>query len=155
MQTASGLDIIWWITAVELPALAGLFWIGWRNFHSAQNEIDQVRHVAEVGLAHLRQNLDAYKLDVAKSYVSISYLRDVEERLTGHLIRIEEKLDLTRTERAGGAKLTNQKNCSTLLLRKVKTRSKSNANGTWICWRGPFTAKRGAKRCAARKPLRA
>lgn len=104
MQIASGLDIIWWISAVELPALAGLFWIGWRNYQAAQDEIDQVRHAADVGLARLRQNLDAYKLDVAKSYVSISYLRDVEERLTGHLIRIEEKLDLTRTERAGGVK---------------------------------------------------
>jgi len=104
MQTASGLDLIWWITAVELPALAGLFWIGWRNYRTAQDEIDDVRHAAEVGLAHLRQNLDAYKLDVAKSYASMSYLRDVEERLTGHLIRIEEKLDLTRADRAGGVK---------------------------------------------------
>lgn len=104
MQSASGLDLIWWITAVELPALAGLFWIGWRNYRTAQDEIDDVRHEAEVGLAHLRQNLDAYKLDVAKSYASISYLRDVEERLTGHLIRIEDKLDITRSDRAGGSK---------------------------------------------------
>jgi len=104
MQTAPGFDLIWWITAVELPALAGLFWIGWRNYRVAQDEIDEVRHAAEVGLAHLRENLDAYKLDVAKSYASISYLRDVEERLTGHLIRIEEKLDITRSDRVGGGK---------------------------------------------------
>jgi len=104
MQSASGLDLIWWITAVELPALAGLFWIGWRNHRVAQDDIDEVRHVADVGLAHLRENLDAYKLDVAKSYASISYLRDVEERLTGHLIRIEEKLDITRVARSGGVK---------------------------------------------------
>lgn len=102
MQSATGLDLIWWITAVELPALAGLFWIGWRNHVSVQDEIDDVRHATEVGLAHLRQNLDAYKLDVAKNYASIVYLKDVEERLTGHLIRIEEKLDITRVERAGG-----------------------------------------------------
>lgn len=102
MPTASGLDLIWWITAVELPALAGLFAMVWRNHKSAQDEIDEVRHGAEAGLAHLRQNLDAYKLDVAKGYASIAYLKDVEERLTGHLIRIEEKLDLTRGARAGG-----------------------------------------------------
>lgn len=101
MQSAAGLDFIWWITAVELPALAGLFWIGWRNHRALQDELDEVRHAAEVGLAHMRQNLDAYKLDVAKSYASISYLKDVEERLTGHLIRIEEKLDITRQARAG------------------------------------------------------
>ena len=101
MQTASGLDVVWWITAVELPALAALFWIGWRNHRTLQDELDEVRHAAEVGLAHMRQNLDAYKLDVAKSYASIAYLRDVEERLTSHLIRIEEKLDITRQTRAG------------------------------------------------------
>lgn len=104
MQSASGLDLVWWITVVELPALAGLFWIGWRNYRAAQDEIDEVRHAAEVGLAHMREKLDAYKLDVAKNYASISYLRDVEERLTDHLIRIEEKLDIARTERAGGGK---------------------------------------------------
>lgn len=101
MQPATGLDIIWWITVVELPALAGLFWISWRNHRALQDDLDDVRHSAEVGLAHLRQSLDAYKLDVAKSYASISYLRDVEERLTGHLIRIEEKLDITRAARGG------------------------------------------------------
>lgn len=102
MQTAAGLDLIWWITAVELPALAGLFWIGWRNYRSFAEELDDVRHGADVGLAHLRQILDAYKLDVAKGYASISYLRDVEERLTQHLMRIEDKLDITRSERGGG-----------------------------------------------------
>ncbi len=104
MDTASGFDLIWWITAVELPVLAGLFLLGWRNYRINQEEIDSVRHSAEIGLAHLRQNLDAYKLDVAKSYASISYIRDVEERLTQHLVRIEEKLDITRVERVGGGK---------------------------------------------------
>lgn len=104
MDTASGFDLIWWITAVELPVLAGLFLLGWRNYRINQDEIDSVRHSAEIGLAHLRQNLDAYKLDVAKSYASISYIRDVEERLTQHLVRIEDKLDITRSERTGSVK---------------------------------------------------
>lgn len=102
MQTTSGLDLIWWISAVELPALAGLFWIGWRNHRALNDDIDDLRHESEVGQALLRQNLDAFKLDVAKNYASISYLKDVEERLTGHLIRIEEKLDITRADRQGG-----------------------------------------------------
>lgn len=101
MQTATGIDLNWWITAVELPALAGLFWISWRNQRAAEEEIDEIRHSLDVGLAHLRQHLDAYKLDVAKNYVSISYLKDVEERLTGHLIRIENKLNINQTKRAG------------------------------------------------------
>ena len=104
MQTASGLDLNWWITAVEIPALAGLFWISWRNQRSAEDEIDELRHALDVGLAHLRQHLDAYKLEVAKNYVSISYLRDVEERLTSHLIRIEDKLNIRQTKRSGDEK---------------------------------------------------
>ena len=104
MQTEQGLDLVWWITAVELPVLAGLFWLGWRSWRTAHDQIEDVRHSAEVGLAHMREKLDAYKLDVAKNYASITYLRDVEERLTDHLIRIEEKLDIARSERAGGAK---------------------------------------------------
>ena len=104
MQTEQGLDLVWWITAVELPVLAGLFWLGWRSWRMAHDQIEDVRHSAEVGLAHMREKLDAYKLDVAKNYASITYLRDVEERLTDHLIRIEEKLDIARSERAGGAK---------------------------------------------------
>jgi len=39
MQNASGLDLIWWITAVELPALAGLFLFGWRTPRAAAAEI--------------------------------------------------------------------------------------------------------------------
>lgn len=98
MQTATGLDLNWWITAVEIPALAGLFWINWRNQRSAEEEIDNLRHGLDVGLAHLRQHLDAYKLKVANTYVSNTYLKDVEERLTRHLIRIEDKLNIRKGE---------------------------------------------------------
>jgi len=104
MQNTQGFDLVWWITAVDLPALASLFWIGWRNYRATENDIDEIRHDVDLRLSHLRQNLDAYKLDVAKSYASIRHLKDVEERLTRHLIRIEEKLDITRCDRTGGVK---------------------------------------------------
>ncbi len=87
------LDLIWWITAVELPALGGLYWLNWRNRRDADAALDVLRRQAETGLGALREALAAYKLDVATSYVSIPYLREVEARLTDHLIRIETKLD--------------------------------------------------------------
>jgi hypothetical protein len=34
-----------------------------------------------------------FKLDIARNYASIAYLKDVENRLTAHLLRIEAKLD--------------------------------------------------------------
>ncbi|MBL4747329.1 MAG: hypothetical protein JKY17_00600 [Magnetovibrio sp.] len=104
MQTSTGLDLTWWITAVELPTLAGLFWMNWRNQHAADCEIDTLRHGLDVGLAHLRQHLDAYKLDVAKNYVSIAHLKDVEKRLTSHLIRIEDKLNIRQIKFPGDEK---------------------------------------------------
>ncbi len=97
-------DVIWWITAVELPALAGLFWFNWRNRRDTDTAIDDARHEYEAGLNFLRESLAAFKLEVAKSYASISYLKEVERRLTNHLIRIEEKLDTSaRSGRGGGS----------------------------------------------------
>lgn len=93
MQETLTPDILWWISAVELPALAGLFWLIWRNRQDTGLVIDDARHESETGLTYLRESLAAFKLDVAKSYASIAYLKEVERRLTDHLIRIENKLD--------------------------------------------------------------
>lgn len=89
------IDPAWWITAVELPALAGLYWLIWRTRRDAEKSNAAVRTDMEAGLAGLREGLAAYKLEVAKSYASIAYLKEVEARLTDHLVRIENKLDRT------------------------------------------------------------
>jgi hypothetical protein len=43
----------------------------------------------------MREGLSAFKLEVAKSYASIADMKELEARLVGHLLRIEEKLDKT------------------------------------------------------------
>jgi len=88
-----GLNLIWWITAVEIPVLAGLFWLIWRNRRDVDIMIDDLRHESESGMMFVRESLSAFKLEVAKSYASISYLKEVERRLTAHLIRIENSLN--------------------------------------------------------------
>jgi hypothetical protein len=93
MQDPWTLNVIWWITVVEIPALAGLFWLGWRTRRDADDAINDARHEFETGLTYLRESLATYKLEVAKSYASIPYLKEVERRLTSHLVRIENKLD--------------------------------------------------------------
>ena len=40
-----------------------------------------------------KEALADFKLHVARNYVSTNYLKDVENRLTNHLLRIEKKLD--------------------------------------------------------------
>lgn len=103
MQEPWTLNVIWWITAVEIPTMAGLFWFNWRTRRDADEAINDARHEFESGLSFVRENLEAYKLDVAKSYASIPYLKEVERRLTAHLVRIENKLDgfQARTARGG------------------------------------------------------
>ncbi|MGY0715090.1 hypothetical protein [Azospirillum argentinense] len=75
-------DLVWWISAVELPVMGGLFWL-----------ITRLRNDSEAAQAKVRESLAAYKLEVAKTYVSFAMLRDVEQRLADHLLRIEAKLE--------------------------------------------------------------
>jgi len=86
-------DLMWWVSAVELPALGGLLWLVWTNRQSCDGRDDQIEDRLASGLAQLREALAAYKLEVAKSYATTGYLKDVERRLTEHLVRIEAKLD--------------------------------------------------------------
>lgn len=82
-------DSLWWVTVVEIPALAGLFWLFWRQ------RLDQAAAVDAV-----KDELAAFKLEVAKTYASTQALKDTEVRLTAHLVRIERKLDGVTAERA-------------------------------------------------------
>lgn len=86
-------DITWWVTAVEMPVLAGLFWLIWRGRQDTDGRMDAIDHKIEVNMSQAREALSAYKLEVAKSYATTGYLKDVERRLTEHLVRIEAKLD--------------------------------------------------------------
>lgn len=101
MKASWSIDLIWWITAVELPALASLFWMIWRNRRDFETELTEIREHGEQRTSDARENLSAYKLEVAKNYASIAYMKDVERRLTGHLVRIENKLDVTPRQHGG------------------------------------------------------
>lgn len=93
MKETWNIDLIWWITVVELPALAGLFWLIWRNRREVEGQIDGCCDRCDNKHQAARENLAAYKLEVAQHYASIAYLKEVEKRLTEHLMRIEDKLD--------------------------------------------------------------
>jgi hypothetical protein len=87
------LDLAWWVTAVELPALGGLFVLIWRTRSEADTRMDEIDHKVDVASSQSREALAAYKLEVAKTYATTGTLKDVERRLTEHLVRIEAKLD--------------------------------------------------------------
>lgn len=93
MDGQGTIDLIWWITVVELPALASLFWLVWRGRQDMEKATEDNRRYAETISAQARDGLMVFKLEVAKSYASIALLKEVEARLTRHLLRIEHKLD--------------------------------------------------------------
>ena len=94
-------DLIWWISAIDIPALAGLFYLIWRTRQENQKAQAELHSVLENRYAQLRESLSSYKLEVAKTYASHSEVKDLEARLIEHLLRIEAKLDNTalKTER--------------------------------------------------------
>jgi hypothetical protein len=88
------IDLAWWIQVVEIPILGGLFM--WVNKLKAQTDLsfEKVRGM----FSGMQKDLSEYKLEVARGYASISYIKDVEARLTHHLLRIEKKLEKGETK---------------------------------------------------------
>ena len=87
-MTPPAVDFVWWIQFVEIPVLAGLFlWML------------KVRGQLGRDIEGLTEANAALRLETAKEYASIGYLKDVEKRLTEHLDKIEQKLDDLRGRR--------------------------------------------------------
>lgn len=95
MNTILNSGLMWWITAVDVPVLSALFWMNVRTRRDNEEAIENLREGFELRSTQLREALAAFKLEVAKSYASVSDLRDLEGRIVSHLIRIESKLDRT------------------------------------------------------------
>ena len=94
-------DLIWWITVVDLPAMAGLLLMIWRLRGETGKAIDDVHLTLDRRCDQLREALHGFKLEVAKNYASQNDLRLLEARLVEHLLRIEAKLDATALKTAG------------------------------------------------------
>ncbi len=88
-------DLMWWVTAIDFPALGSLFWMIWRTKKESDVSVRHLREIVETRNAQMREALASFKLEVAKNYASISDLKDLKTRLVSHLLRIESKLDVT------------------------------------------------------------
>lgn len=90
--------IFWWVMVVEAPMLVSLYWL----LHTIKRDLE--RHGSKGdpslsdALSRTRDELAGFKLEVARTYVPLSLIRDVDRRLTEHLLRIEEKLEDVRRE---------------------------------------------------------
>lgn len=93
-------DLMWWVTVIDIPALAGLFWLFWTGRQSTEQELDRLYQLIEKRHAQMRESLSAYKLEAAKTYAGVHDVREIETRLINHLLRIEHKLDSTALKAA-------------------------------------------------------
>ena len=66
-------QIMGWISLVEIPVLGALFGM----------------------ILSVMRDVAAFRVDVARTYASSTQVRELELRLTAHLLRIEAKLDST------------------------------------------------------------
>jgi hypothetical protein len=83
----------WWITAVEAPIVAALFYMIHGLRKDLHDRIDRSDQRDTTISARTRDDLAEFKLEVARTYVPLSLIRDVDQRLSSHLLRIEGKLE--------------------------------------------------------------
>lgn len=95
MDTIFQSSLLWWVTAVELPVFSGLFWMILKARQDAQEATDILQQMLDVRTTQLKESLLTFKLEVAKSYASVTDMKDLETRIVSHLLRIESKLDRT------------------------------------------------------------
>ena len=86
---------VWWITAVEVPALGCLFWLSHHGRREAERALLRVYREIQTNLNMVLENLAQSKLDAARLYATVVDLKDVEKRLTSHLLRLEARLTYT------------------------------------------------------------
>ena len=83
----------WWVTAVEAPIVAALFYMVNGLRRDLQDRLDRSDQRESDVVSRTRDELAEFKLEVARAYVPLSLIRDVDRRLSQHLLRIEEKLE--------------------------------------------------------------
>jgi hypothetical protein len=90
----STISWIWWISAVELPVIGCLFWMIHHGRRESERALLKVYREIQGNLSIVLDNLAHSKLEVARLYATIADLKDVEKRLTDHLVRVETRLNL-------------------------------------------------------------
>lgn len=86
------ISLVWWITAVEIPLFAGLFWLIHHGRREAERALLKVYSEVQGNLSMVLDNLAQSKLEVARLYATIADLKEVEKRLTDHLIRLDTRI---------------------------------------------------------------
>ncbi len=96
----------WWISVVEIPVVAALFHMLHGLRRDLHARIDRADERDSEALRRTREDLAAYKLEVARTYVPLSLVREIDRRLSQQLLRIESKIEeVSRAATAAAAAL--------------------------------------------------
>jgi hypothetical protein len=96
---------VWWITAVEVPVMGALFWMIHHGRRESERALLRIYREIQSNLNTVLQNVAHSKVEVARLYATVSDLKDVEKRLTDHLLRLEERLTYAlRSDRHAAAR---------------------------------------------------
>lgn len=86
-------ELLNWVAMIELPVFAALFRMIIKQRKEMEEYLLANQSHTDSRVDMCKEALADFKLHVARNYVSTNYLKDVENRLTNHLLRIEKKLD--------------------------------------------------------------
>lgn len=92
-------SLTWLMNALEAPLAVAVVWMLHKIRTDLDRRVDRGDDKAADGLGRTREDLAAFKIEVARTYVPLSLIRDVDRRLTEHLVRIEQRLDEIRGDR--------------------------------------------------------
>lgn len=95
------MELYWWLRAIDAPLFLLLLWL----VHGIKRDLGQrISHgdsLTSTGLQRTREELAAFRLEVARTYVPLSLIRDVDRRMSEQLLRIEERLEALRRDQEG------------------------------------------------------
>lgn len=77
---------------MEVPVLGCLFWLIHQGRREAEHTLLKLYREIQSNLNMVLENLALSKLEGARLYATIADLKDVEKRLTDHLLRLESRV---------------------------------------------------------------
>jgi hypothetical protein len=80
-----------------------MFWLIHHGRRESERALLRIYREIQGNLNMVLDNLAQSKLEIARFYATVTDLKDVEQRLTDHLLRLETRLTYLPQARPGGA----------------------------------------------------
>jgi hypothetical protein len=91
-QVSEDMSWMWWTTAIEAPVLGCMFWLIHHGRRESERALLRIYREIQGNLNMVLDNLAQSKLEIARFYATVTDLKDVEQRLTDHLLRLETRM---------------------------------------------------------------